>query len=190
MNAHEEPTTDGVPQQPQPAEEMAAEAPVAIAANELDTLRGELDEAARRAEEYLDLLKRTRADFANYRRRVDEEQAQRARDANQGLIVKLLPILDDFERALASASPEERELSWAQGVQLIERNLRGVLASEGVERIQAEGAEFDPWEHEAVSRVPTSDVPEGRVLQVVRPGYRRGERVIRPAQVIVAARPA
>ncbi len=157
------------------------------ATDDPDTLRAELDEATRKTEEYLDLLKRARADFANYRRRVEEEQAQRIRDANLGLVMKLLPILDDFERALASARSKQVDSSWVQGVELVERNLRGVLASEEVERIEADGAEFNPWEHEAVGRVPSADVEEGRVLTVVRQGYRRGDRVIRPAQVVVSA---
>ncbi len=162
----------------------------AATTDESESVRAELDEATRKAEEYLDLLKRTRADFTNYRRRVEEEQAQRARDANLGLIMKLLPVLDDFERALGSASPEDLRSSWGQGVQLIERSLRSLLTGEDVQKIEAEGAEFNPWEHEAIGSVPTQEVEEGHVVQVVRPGYRRGDRVIRPAQVIVAQRPA
>ncbi len=167
----------------------AADRVQTAAPDDLDALRKELDEAAGKAEEYLDLLKRTRADFTNYRRRVEEEQAQRARDANLGLVMKLLPVLDDFERALASASPEELQSSWGQGVQLIERSLRAVLAGEDVQKIDAEGAEFSPWEHEAIGRVSSVDVPEGHVVHVVRPGYRRGDRIVRPAQVVVAQPP-
>ena len=76
-----------------------------------------------------------------------------------------------------------------QGVQLVERNLRGTLSADGVERIEAEGAEFDPRLHEAIGSAPSAAVPEGHVLQVVRQGYRKSDRVLRPAQVIVAARP-
>jgi molecular chaperone GrpE len=104
--------------------------------------------------------------------------------------MRLLPILDDFERALANAEQAELESSWGKGIQLVERNLRGLLAAEDVQRIAADGAEFDPREHEALGSQPSADVPEGRVLHVVRPGYRKGERIIRPAQVIVADRPA
>jgi molecular chaperone GrpE len=105
-------------------------------------------------------------------------------------LLKLLPVLDDFERAMANAAPSDLESVWGQGVQLVERNLRGLLAAENLERIPAEGAEFDPREHEALGSQPTQDVPEGHVLHVVRQGYRKGDRVIRPAQVIVASRPA
>ena len=155
------------------------------ATDDLERLRGELAEIEQKADEYLRLAQRTQADFINYRRRVDEERAQQARDAN----LSILPIVDDFERAFSNASPAELESNWAKGVQLVERNLRSLLAAEGVERIAAEGAEFDPREHEAVGSQPTPDAPEGRVLHVVRHGYRKGDRVIRPVQVIVASAP-
>jgi molecular chaperone GrpE len=157
--------------------------------DDLERLRAELAEIEQKADEYLRLAQRTQADFINYRRRVDEERAQQARDATIGFLQRLLPILDDFERALANASPAEQESSWGKGVQLVERNLRGLLTAEGVERIPAEGTEFDPRQHEAVGRQPSTEVPEGHVLHVARQGYRKGERVIRPAQVIVASRP-
>jgi molecular chaperone GrpE len=158
------------------------------AADELETVRSELAEIEQKADEYLRLAQRTQADFINYRRRVEEERAQQARDANVAFLQKLFPILDDFERALANASPAEQQSNWGQGIQLVERNLRGLLAADGVERIDARGAEFDPRLHEAVGSQPTSEVPEGHVLHVARQGYRKGERVLRPAQVIVASR--
>ena len=158
-------------------------------ADDLETLRAELAEIEQKADEYLRLAQRTQADFINYRRRVEEERLQQARDANVAYLRRLLPILDDFDRALANATPGELESIWGQGIQLVERNLRGLLAADEVERIVAEGAEFDPHEHEALGRQPSADVPEGHVLHVVRPGYRKGERILRPAQVIVAGRP-
>jgi len=159
------------------------------ASDDLETLRGELAEIEQKADEYLRLAQRTQADFINYRRRMDEERAQQARDAGLRMLQKLFPILDDFERALRNGSPAEFESSWGQGVQLVERNLRSLLAGEDVERIDAEGAEFDPRQHEALGSAPSADVAEGHVMQVVRQGYRKGERVLRPAQVIVAKRP-
>ena len=158
-------------------------------ADDLDKLRAELAEIEQKADEYLRLAQRTQADFINYRRRVDEERAQQARDASVNFLQRLLPVLDDFERAFANAAPEDLESSWAKGVQLVERNLRGLLAAEDVQRIPAEGAEFDPREHEAVGSQPSGEVPEGHVLHVARQGYRKGDRIIRPAQVIVASRP-
>src|SRR6266567_1243401 len=159
------------------------------AADDLETLRAELAEIEQKADEYLRLAQRTQADFINYRRRVDEERAVQAREANLAYIQRLLPVLDDFERALASAAPDQLESSWGKGIELVERNLRGLLAADDVQRIAAEGAEFDPREHEGVGRQPSKDVPEGHVLHVIRQGYRKGDRVIRPAQVIVAAPP-
>jgi molecular chaperone GrpE len=156
-------------------------------ADDLETLRSELAEIEQKADEYLRLAQRTQADFVNYRRRVEEERAQQARDANVALLRKLFPILDDFERALANASPVELQSNWGQGVQLVERNLRSLLSADGVERIDANGADFDPRLHEAVGSQPASHTPEGHVLHVVRQGYRKGDRVLRPAQVIVAS---
>jgi molecular chaperone GrpE len=164
----------------------AADQPVE---NDLEKLRAELAEIEQKADEYLRLAQRTQADFVNYRRRVDEERAQQARDATISFLQRLFPVLDDFERALANATPAEIGSSWGQGVQLVERNLRALLASDGVERIEAEGAEFDPRQHEALGSAPSGDVAEGHVLHIVRQGYRKGERVLRPAQVIVADRP-
>lgn len=160
------------------------------AVDDLDTLRNELAEITSKADEYLRLAQRTQADFVNYRRRIEEERAQQARDANLTYLLKLLPILDDFERALANAEQGELESNWGKGIQLVERNLRALLAADDVERIAAEGAEFDPREHEALGRQPSADVAEGHVLHVIRPGYRKGDRILRPAQVIVAERPA
>src|SRR5713101_8798986 len=126
------------------------------AADDLETLRAELAEIEQKADEYLRLAQRTQADFINYRRRVDDERAQQAREANIAYIQRLLPVLDDFERALANAAPEQLESNWGRGIELVERNLRGVLASDDVQRIAAEGAEFDPREHEGLGRQPSA----------------------------------
>jgi molecular chaperone GrpE len=179
-----DPETDGATGPAAPESGSAAEPGAA-----LETLRAELAEIEQKADEYLRLAQRTQADFINYRRRIEEERAQQARDANIAFLQKLFPILDDFERALANATSGDLESSWGQGVQLVERNLRGTLSADGVERIEAEGAEFDPRLHEAIGSAPSAAVPEGHVLQVVRQGYRKSDRVLRPAQVIVAARP-
>jgi molecular chaperone GrpE len=184
-----DPTTTNTNGQPDGATPSESPAPAEGGADDLETLRAELAEIEQKADEYLRLAQRTQADFINYRRRIEEERAQQVRDANIAMLQRLFPILDDFERALANASPPELESNWGLGVQLVERNLRGVLAADGVERIEAAGAEFDPRLHEALGAAPSEDVPEGHVLQVVRQGYRKGDRVLRPAQVIVARRP-
>jgi molecular chaperone GrpE len=159
-----------------------------VSDDELDLLRDELDEANRKAEEYLDLLRRARADFTNFKRRVEEERAEQARNARVEFILKLLPVLDDFERGLATAPPEHQQNEWMAGILLIERKLRSLLSSEGVERIPSEKAMFNPWLHEAVGYESSPELEDGRVLHVVRPGYSMGDSVIRPAQVIVARR--
>jgi molecular chaperone GrpE len=157
--------------------------------DDLENLRAEMAEITQKADEYLRLAQRTQADFINYRRRIEEERTQQTREANVAFVQRLLPILDDFERALANAAPEDLESNWGKGMLLVERNLRGLLAAEDVVRIEAEGAEFDPRQHEAVARQPSADMREGHVLHVIRSGYRKGDRVIRPAQVVVAAAP-
>src|ERR1700694_1279996 len=157
--------------------------------DDLETLRAELAELEQRADEYLRLAQRTQADFINYRRRTEDERAQQARDANVAYLQRLLPVLDDFERAMSNAAPEDLESSWGKGILLVDRNLRGLLTADDVQRISAEGAEFDPREYEALGSQPSADVPEGHVLHVVRQGYRKGDRILRPAQVIVASKP-
>jgi molecular chaperone GrpE len=173
----------------QPTDAAAPDGTTPVAADDLETLRAELAEIEHKADEYLRLAQRTQADFINYRRRMEEERVQLASNAGLSVLSRLLPILDDFDRALANASSAELESGWGQGVQLVERNLRSVLTSEGVEVIPAEGAEFDPRLHEAVGSAPSAEVPEGHVLHVARQGYRKGDRILRPTQVVVARRP-
>jgi len=186
MNVDHDQVTENNGPAPAPESAPAAEA---TAVDDVDALRQQLAEATQKADDYLRLAQRSQADLINFRRRVDDERAQQARDATVSYILRLLPVLDDFERALASAAPEDLESNWGKGLLLVERNLRALLAADDVQRINAEGSEFDPREQEALGRQPSAEVPEGHVLYVVRQGYRKGERVIRPAQVIIAAPP-
>lgn len=142
-----------------------------------------------KAEEYLDLLRRTQADFVNYRRRVSQEQAATRIAAQSELLSRLLPILDDFGRALGATPPELAKNPWAQGLFLIARRLATVLDQLGVRQLGTPGEPFDPRWHEAITTEERADVPEETILQVIQPGYALGERVIRPAQVIVASAP-
>jgi molecular chaperone GrpE len=152
-------------------------------------LTAERDAALEQAQEYLALAQRSQADLQNYRRRAEQERAE-AYDRGRGeVVLQILPVLDDFERALAALPEERREEDWVQGLVLIERKLRSTLESLGVERIAAEGKTFDPWEHEAVLHEVREDVEPGTVAQVARQGYRLGSRVLRPAQVVVAKEP-
>jgi molecular chaperone GrpE len=146
----------------------------------------QLTEAQQRAEEYLDLLRRTQADFMNYRRRMGQEQAEGRTAAYSELLSQFLPVLDDFARALATTPPELTTHPWVQGLFLIARRFTTLLEQLGVQRIGTPGEAFDPRWHEAITTEKREDVPEGTILHVAQPGYTLGERIIRPARVSVA----
>ena len=173
------PTTTSTNPVSPPADFDAAERRVADAERRAE-------EENQRAEGYLALLKRERADFTNYRRRMEQERAEQVQVTTGNLMLSLLPILDDLERALADVPPGEMGASWVDGIRLIERSLRAALERAGLERIIAEGQPFDPREHEALMRAEAPDHKEGAVVHELRPGYRLGDRVLRPAQVSVA----
>jgi molecular chaperone GrpE len=148
-----------------------------------------VDVDRQKAEEYLDLLRRTQADFVNYRRRIGQEQTETRTAAQCELLSRLLPILDDFGRALRATPPDLTTQPWAQGLFLIARRLTTVLDQLGVRQLGTPGELFDPRWHEAITTEARADVPEGTILQVLQPGYALGERMIRPAQVVVASAP-
>ena len=139
-------------------------------------------------DEYLALAQRVQADFENYRKRAAREQERLVVHAHERLIRELLPVLDDLERTLEAAERHE-EAALVDGVRLVERSLRAALAKEGLVEIGTEGA-FDPHVHEALLTQPSEDVDPGAVLEVVQRGYRVGDKVVRPARVIVASEPA
>lgn len=159
-------------------------------ATSLEQVEQELEEANRKAEEYLDLLRRTQADFINYRRRTGQEQAEGRIAAQVALLQQLVPVLDDLGRALTTAPPEQANLPWVQGVLLVARRLSTVLEQLGIRQIGKPGEQFNPRWHEAITTEVRQDVPEGTILQVSQPGYVLGDRVIRPAQVVVARSPS
>jgi len=131
-------------------------------------------------------LHRLQADFINYKRRVEREGEEQTRSANSALILKLLPVLDDFARALGTVPQGMADADWVKGMALIKRKLMATLEEEGLKRIDAEGKDFDPWEHEAVFCEGSSDHDEDKVRAVLRDGYKFHDRVIRPAQVVVS----
>jgi molecular chaperone GrpE len=145
-----------------------------------------LEAEQHKSEEYLDLLRRTQADFINYKRRTGQEQNEERTSAQVAVLDQILPVLDDLGRALQSAPPELADQPWVQGILLVSRRLMSVLEQLGVRQVGRAGEKFDPRWHEALTMLPQSDMPEGTILQVTRPGYALGERIIRPAQVIVA----
>jgi len=154
----------------------------------LEDMQRVLDETREQSDEHLRGLQRTAADFANYRRRVDEDREGLSQFSNALLIGKLLSVLDDFDRALETVPPGTNE-AWVDGVRLVERKLRGLLEAEGVREIEALGQPFDPNFHEAVVHEETADHPDNQVIGELQRGYRLGDRVLRPSLVRVANNP-
>jgi len=149
----------------------------------------EVDElAAAQAErdEYLDALKRLKAEFDNYRKRVARDQRELAARAHERLVQELVPVLDDLERALDAAT-EHEEAKLEEGVRLVHRSLADALAREGLVEIATDG-KFDPHTQEALLSQP-SEADEGTVIQVLQKGYKLGDRVLRPARVVISAGP-
>jgi molecular chaperone GrpE len=131
-------------------------------------------------------LKRLAADFSNYRKRNEAERAEFAKFAKADLIAKLLDVLDGYDRALATVPDELKGQPWVEGMWLVERKLRAILETEGLESVDSLGKPFDPYLHQAVTYVP-SDQPEGTVIEEHQKAYRLHDRVIRPALVTVSS---
>ncbi|MEW6400963.1 MAG: nucleotide exchange factor GrpE [Chloroflexota bacterium] len=151
---------------------------------EVEALQSRLAEAEAKAAEYKDGWMRAQAEFQNYRKRVERDEAARKADMKGDIIKKILPALDDLERALQNRPSDSG--AWVSGIELIHKKLVSILESEGVKKIEAQGAPFDPNFHEAISHEPAEGFESGHVIAVVQNGYMLGERVIRPALVRVA----
>jgi molecular chaperone GrpE len=149
------------------------------------TAEDPLAQAQRERDEYLDLARRTQADFENYRKRAAREAAASGERAKSGLVRELLPVVDNLERALASAQEGEQHL--AEGVRLVHAALIAVLERNGVEQFDPRGDRFDPAEHEALSMREQDGAESGLVLDVVEKGYRANGSILRPARVVVSA---
>jgi molecular chaperone GrpE len=152
----------------------------------------ELKAGAAKADELWDRLLRATADFENFKKRAARERQDAVKFAHEGLMQKLIPVLDNFEMALAAAQSSSANglKSLQDGVAMIQSQLRQTLADAGLEEVIATGQKFDPNLHEAVAQQESSEVAEGVVLQQLRKGYRLRERLLRPATVIVARNPA
>jgi molecular chaperone GrpE len=144
----------------------------------------DVDELTRERDEYLDSLQRLKAEFDNYRKRAAREQESLSTRAGEALLKELLPILDDLERALEAAESHE-EAKLEDGVRLVHRALLEVMRKHGLAEIETDGA-FDPHVHEALLAQPVDAAEPGSVVQVLQKGYRLGDRVLRPARVVVA----
>lgn len=149
-------------------------------------LAEELQQAEAKAKEFFDGWQRERADFANYKRRVERDQQMIAQNMKGEIVKKYLAVLDDLERALKVQPADGSASAWANGIDLIYRKLQNILEAEGVQRIQAEGKEFDPTHHEAITHEDSPDHASGEIIEVVQQGYTLGDRVLRPALVRVA----
>ena len=167
--------------------------PTAPPAGEADRVADDLDallaDTQRERDEYLDLAKRTKADFENFRKRMAAEVQAAAARGKAEVIRDVVPVLDDLERAIQAAGldPEgDSEDGLAHGVLLVFRSLRDSLSRNGVEAVDPKGEKFDPVSHEALSTIAAEGVESGVVVEVLQKGYRLGEQLIRPARVVVS----
>jgi len=149
---------------------------------EPESLEEALAEAKQKVEQYLANWQRTQADFVNYKRRSEQEREEIGKFANNQLILSLLPVLDDLERAFESITPQVARFKWVEGIRLIERKLQSALEAQGLSQIKALGEPFDPNLHEATMH---SKGEEGMVVQELQKGYMLHDRVIRPSIVVV-----
>ena len=170
------------------AEPVASLDPATVTPEQLE----ELKTRAEKANENWERLLRTTADFDNFKKRAAREKQDAIRYANEGLLEKLVPVLDNFDAALSAAqtSSADGAQSLQTGVAMIFQQLKKVLTESGLEEVDATGQAFDPNLHEAVSQQESNDVPEGNVLQQLRKGYKLRDRLLRPATVVVAKKPA
>lgn len=154
---------------------------------ELESLRAR----AAKADEHWDRLLRMSADFENFKKRAARERDETRKSATEGVITRILGVVDNFEMAIqATNQPNISVDTLKAGVTMIHNQLRSVLGEMGLEEVNATGQPFDPAVHEAVSQQETDSVPDGQVLQQIRKGYRLRDRLLRPASVVVARKPA
>ena len=151
-----------------------------------EELEALLEEADRERRQFREMAQRAQADLTNYRRRMEEEREEIFHAAASRVVNKLLPVVDDLQRALEQAPSRGEDASWVEGVRIIEKNLKALLESEGVTSIEAEGKPFDPWEHEAIMSLQSNEHEPGIVAQVIRPGYKMRNKILRAAQVAIA----
>ncbi|MBV6449975.1 MAG: Protein GrpE [Anaerolineales bacterium] len=150
---------------------------------DVEALKRQLEDAESKLAESVEGWQRSQADFQNYRKRVERDNEMTFASMKGDIVKKILPVLDDLERALNNRPADD---AWANGIELIARKFQNILDVEGIKRIEAAGAEFDPKFHEAISHEHNEDFESGQVIEVVQNGYMLGERVIRPALVRVA----
>ena len=168
------------------AEAAASEPASGISKEEYDQLAQDLQRSLTQAREYFEGWQRERADFANYKRRIERDQQAMSQNITIDVVKKYLAVLDDMERALKAKPADGSAAAWAGGIELILRKLQNILDAENVKRIPAETEQFDPARHEAITYEDSPDHTGGQVIEVLQQGYTLGDRVIRPALVRVA----
>jgi molecular chaperone GrpE len=178
-----------VPDVEQPEVEGTTEQVTEEPEDEVASLLQELEDSRCKQAEYLDGWQRSRAELANARRRFQREQEQAYANARTDVLVRLLPVVDDLERAFDAVPRDQADKDWLEGVKLVLHKFKVVLKQEGVEPIEAVGHEFNPYYHQAVTHEPSETVPEGHVIQEVQKGYRVDDRVLRPSIVRVSSGP-
>jgi molecular chaperone GrpE len=151
-------------------------------AEDIETLQQALTEEKEKAERYLANWQRSQADLENYTKRAEQEKSETVEFANRMLILDLLPILDDFERALASLPVELDKQNWTEGIKLIYNKLKTVLETQGLAEIKAKGEYFDPYLHEAAGQL---EGEEGIIIEEIRKGYKFRDKLLRPSMVMV-----
>jgi molecular chaperone GrpE len=149
---------------------------------EFVSLEESLAEEKEKAEKYLENWQRAEADFSNYKKRVEQEKTELGNSLNSGLLLNLLPVFDDMERALSALPPKLEKQNWVDGMKLIYRKFQSVLEAQGITPIEAVGKPFDPTVHEAVSQI---EGQEGIVMEEIQRGYMLRDRVLRPSLVVV-----
>lgn len=179
---------DSVTEQP---ETEGVSVPAALSLeDQVQQLEAQLAEAEQKAAEYLDGLQRSQASFANYRKRTEAEQVSWRSVANAALLSRFLPVLDDFERAFQALPKDFAGHPWLEGITLIQRKIAGVLEAENVKPIEVQpGDAFDPLYHQAILYQEVPGFEDGQIVAEVERGYILGERVLRPASVVVAKVP-
>ena len=154
-----------------------------VSAEEFSALQEQLEEVQAEVEGKQDELLRSLAEFSNYKKRIERDQVITQQLMKGDIVKRFFPVIDDMQLALQNAPDDP----WVEGIQLIYRKLESILEAEGVVRIEAEGKEFDPNFHEAISQEESEEHESGMVIEVLQQGYLLGERVVRPAMVRVAA---
>ncbi len=168
--------------------EVAEESPMLdLSPEDIMELQTQLEESQAKADEYLDGWQRARAEFANYKKRVERDRVRFHNDAVGDVAKRFLPIVDDLERAIKDRPQEGDGATWAEGIELIYRKMLKVLEADDITPMQAEGEMFDPNLHEAIVKTESDEHECEQIIEVLQQGYKIGDRVLRPAQVRIAA---